>query len=272
MRSAVLALLLCAVPAAGALRPERVVLRTDAGDLVLALYDDAPKHAAKFLALARAGAYDATPLAKVDATRFAAFSGAIKPGRSGKLPHESGGPHRFGVLTAAHQPGDPDPGETAFVILFADIPAMNGRFSSFGELAGGRDVFEALKTAPIDGSARPVRPIAIRSTEVFADESALAKTTLRGPDLKALGRDESAERRLWLIVIAAMFLASAAAIALLGIELGPASTSFALLAALCGFFALFAAFADSAASSAWISVPLFAATVGVFRLMARFER
>ena len=107
---------------------------------------------------------------------------------------------------------------------------------------------------------------------MFADEYALAKTTLRGPDLKALGRDESAERRLWLLLFAAMFLASAGALALLGAELGPASASVSLLTALCGFFTLFAAYADSAASSPWISVPLFAATVGVFRLMARFER
>ena len=274
MRCFVLAALLLTTPASAApvLFPQRVILHTDAGDLVLALYAGAPKHAAKLLALMRTGAYDGSPVAKVDSSRFVAFSSARNAPNAARLPVESGGPHRYGVVSMAHQDGDPDKGETAFVILFADLAGMDGRFSAIGEVVGGREVLAAIREVPIDGSSRPVRPLAIRSSSVLASETELAKTSLRGPERAALGGDDAAERRRWLLLATGMFLAAAAALLLLSAEIGAASGSLTLLAALCGFFFFFAAYADKAATSPWISVPLFAATVAVFRLMGRFER
>jgi peptidylprolyl isomerase len=273
MRILILAALLFAVPAsaAPALRPERVILHTDAGDLVVALYAGAPRHAAKLLALFRDGAYDGAPISKVDSTRFAAI--ASLPGtKASRLPVESGGPHVPGVVSMAHQPGDADAGETAFVILFAAIPSMDGRFSAVGEVVGGRDVLEALKSAPVDGESRPVRPLAVRTSAVLSSEAALAKAILRGPDYAALGRDEGASRRRVLLGLAVLGLVLGAGLLPLRGRLGPAAPSVGLLSILAGYFAAFAALTDLSASSAWLSVPLFAATVGVFRLMSRFER
>jgi peptidylprolyl isomerase len=269
MRGLALAALL-AVPASAApvLRPERIILRTGAGDMVLALYAGAPRHAAKLIALFGAHGYDGAPFSKIDPTRFAAV--ASVPGtKSARLPVESGGPHSAGVVAMAHQAGDADAGETAFVILFAAIPSMDGRFSAVGEIVGGRDVLEALKSAPVDGESRPVRPLAVRSTAVLRSETAMANETLRGPDFAALGRDETATRRRWLLLLGALLFASGIA---LWLRAGRAWSSAGLLIGLAGFFSAFAALADLSASIPWLSVALFASTVAVFRLMGRFER
>lgn len=279
-----LAALLLSTPAAAApaLRPERVVLHTDAGDVVLALYAGAPRHAAKLLALFQDGAYDTVPVTKVDAARFIAFGGVAR--RREPLPparvrairrlavETGGGPHRAGVVAMAHAPDDPDARETAFVILFADIPPMDGRFSAVGEVVGGRGALEALKHTLVDGESRPVAPVELRGSAVFRSEAEFAKTALRGADLAAAGRDDLAKRRLVLLVLAALGLALAAGLWLLRARLGPAAASLALLFVLSGFFTAFAALADLSASNAWLSVALFASTVGVFRLMSRFER
>ncbi len=253
--------------AAPALRPERVVLRTDAGDLVLALYAGAPRHADKLTGLFRARAYDGATVTKLDPTRFVAFSSA--PGaKTARLPVESGGPHRAGVVAMAHQPGDPDAGETAFVILFADIPSMDGRFSAVGEIVAGRDVFEALKTATTDGDSRPARPLTIQGTDVLSRD-AFEKASLRGPDLAAIGRDEASTQRRFLIVLGVLLIAAGL---VLWVKGTPAWSSTGLLLSLAGYFSGFAALADLSASKPWLAVGLFAATVGVFRLMGRFER
>lgn len=272
MRALALAVLLAAPAAAApAFRPERAIVRTDAGDLVLAFYAGAPRHAEKLLKLMAAGAYDGAPLAKIDATRFAAFGSAPRAPKAVRLPVENGGEHRYGVVSMAHQGGDADAGETAFVILYADLAGMNGRFSSVGEVTGGREVLESLKRVPVDGADRPVRPIAIRSTSVVATESALARQTLRGPDLSSLGRPELLSRRGVLLGLGTLLLLVAGALLLLSPDLPKASVSVALLAGLAGFFCLFAVYAGEAAASAPLSVGLFAATVAVFRLMRRFE-
>lgn len=281
MRSLTLAVLFFSTPAFAAppLNPERIVLKTDAGDMVIALYAGAPRHAAKLHALFRDGVYDSVPVMKVDPARFVAFGGVelrrvpLPPARVRaikRLPVETGGgPHRAGVVAMAHAPGDPDLSETAFVILFADIAPMDGRFSAVGEVVGGREALEALKALPVDGASRPLALLEIRATAVYPSEAELGKAALRSPDERALGRDGGASRRR-------LLLALGSGLAALGIFLWlkgkPAWSSAGLLSCLAGFFAAFAALADLSATSSWLSVALFASTVGIFRMMGRFER
>jgi peptidylprolyl isomerase len=280
------ALLLAAALASGAgaapLRPERLVLRTDAGDLALALYAGAPRHARKLLALFASGAYDGVPLFKIDATRLVHIGGvsrravplsAAALARIQRLEPELGAaPHRAGVVSIAHDAGDPDPAETSFVILLADMPTMDGRFTAVGEIAAGGAVLEALKLARVDGQGQPVRPLLVRGTAVLSSEAELAGAGLRGPDRAALGLDEDEAFRRRLLALAAFAAAAAAGLALSGARLGKLAAGGALLAALTGFFALFAAWAGQAARVPALGAALFLGCVGVFRLMNEFER
>ena len=277
---ALAAVLLAARASSAVLGTERVVVRTDAGDLVLALYPGAPRHSAKLLALMRGGAYDTAPLVKIE-TRFVAV-GSVDRRRVPlsrarldaipRLPLETGGgPNRAGVVAMAHMPGDPDASGTSFVILFANIAAMDGRFTAVGEVVGGSAVLDALRSAAVDGQSRPVRPLEIRTTSVLSP-AALAKETLRGPDFAALGREDDASRRRLLLSLALLGLSLAGAVQFFRARLGSAAPSVALLLLLSGFFAGFAALADLSASTPWLSLPLFASTITIFRLMNRFER
>lgn len=254
-----------ALPAVAA--PDRfVVVRTDAGDFAFKLHAGAPKHGAKLAKLFASGAYDGVTVNKLDPTRFAAFGSAPNAPDAIRLPVENGGPAVPGAVVMAHQHGDADAGETAFVVLYAELKAMEGRFSVVGELAGGRNTFEALKSAPLDGASRPVTAVKILSTEVVA-----AIPELRGPGPEALGGAGEKSRRNALLRAAALFAFVAAALFAFAPELGRWAPSAALLGVLAAFFLVFAACVPRATSSAWISVPLLAATIGVFKLMSRFE-
>ncbi|UPT74576.1 MAG: peptidylprolyl isomerase [Elusimicrobiota bacterium] len=272
MNTLALVLLLAAPAAAAPVRPERVVIRTTAGDVAIALYKGAPRHAEKLLKLFASGAYDGSALAKLDATRFAAFSSAPNAPGAKRIPVETGGPAVAGAVMMAHQPSDPDAGETAFVVLFAAMPVMDGKFSAVGEVAAGRETLEALKAAPVDAESRPARPISILSTSVLPTQAALDKEPLRGPVAEALGGNDEAGRRNLLLGLAALLALSAGALWAFAPDLGKAARSVALLCGLGAFFLVFAAYVPRAASSPWISVPLLLSAVGVFKAMSYFEK
>jgi cyclophilin family peptidyl-prolyl cis-trans isomerase len=203
-----LALALSAACPAAQLRGERLVLSTEAGDLVIAPYAGAPRHAAKLKALFTSGAYETAPVFKIDPTRLVHVGGVDRRARPlaekdlvriARLPLEPGaGPHRAGTVTMAHDPSDPDPRETSFVILLADIPVMDGRFTAVGEIVGGSEVLEAMRRARVNSAGAPVRPLTVLSTRVLPDAAAAAAASLRGPDRAALGldADETFRRRL----------------------------------------------------------------------------
>ncbi|HJT79047.1 MAG TPA: peptidylprolyl isomerase, partial [Gemmataceae bacterium] len=126
------------------LAPERVVLRTVAGDVVLALYADvAPGHVHQILKLVRLGAYDGTHFCRIDPTFVAQISTAYD--RLSPLTPEqraaihplkaefSGLRHRRGTLSMARDDGKPDSAETSFSVLLADAPHLDGKYTVFGE-------------------------------------------------------------------------------------------------------------------------------------------
>jgi peptidylprolyl isomerase len=280
VRALLLALLLPGALRAAGLRPERVVLRTDAGDLEVALYAGAPRHARKLLSLFSSGAYDTAPLFKVDAARFVHVGGVgrrlVPPApealsRIKRLPPEPGAaPHRAGVLSMAHDAADPDPLETSFVILLADLPAMDGRFTAVGEVTAGGAVLDALRSARVDAAGAPLRPLLVRRTEVL--EAGAPAPALRGPDRAALGLDEDEAFRRRLLALAALAAAAAAALWLGRARLGRGAGAAALLCALGAFFGAFAGSADLAPRARWLGPLLFVSAIGCFRLMNEFER
>ncbi len=261
--------------------PERIVLQTPAGDIVVALYPEtAPAHAAKFLSLVRSGAYDGTKLLKVRTPVYLHFSGvgarrtpltAEQLAAIPKLkPAPGKAPPKTGVLAMARDKDDPDETGTSFLILLADIPGLGTSFTIFGEVRGGMEVAWALANAPLNASGRPRARVEVG--RAFAVDSAkeLEKVALKPvdfPALKALPEEGGGPP---LRGLGALLGAAGLALFFLNGRRGTAA-SIGLLSALSGFFLALVAAAPSANSTPWTGTFLMVLAVAVFWLMGRFE-
>ncbi len=270
MRPALLAasLLVAAASARAAYAP-RVVLQTDAGDVVVALDPSAaPRHVKRTLALVRAGSYDATAVRKL-ADEYVALSPARAGGQRPLPPEPSALHHIYGTVTVARSAASPDPTDTSLAILLAAAPSMDGRFTAIGRVESGFDVLDALRSQPRGADGRPLRSVAIRRALALETPTELAAYAPRPLDRSFLPRGPSAVEKpgAWLAVM----LAGAAGFFLV-IASGRMRAAWApLLVVLVGFFGAFLGYAPSAQSSSWLGLALLAGALAVFRLMSMFE-
>jgi cyclophilin family peptidyl-prolyl cis-trans isomerase len=180
-----------AVGAAPRLGPDRVVLETTAGDVVLGFYPDAaPQTVANILGVARSGALDGVDFFRVVAgylvqlaptERTTPLTSAQQAAISRTVPLEvtSGLLHHRGVLSMAHYDGKPDSGGSSFSILLGDAPSLDGKYTVFGDVEQGMDVVDEIAAVPVSGS-RPIVPIVVTHALV-TDVAGLSATHLRGP-------------------------------------------------------------------------------------------
>jgi cyclophilin family peptidyl-prolyl cis-trans isomerase len=282
----ILVALVCAASAAAQdtaaprLAAERIVLRTNVGDMVLALYPEvAPRHAEQLLKLARLGAFDGVNFFRVESGFVAQLSDARykQPAPSPEqleaihpLPAEfSALKHRRGTLSMARYDDRPDSGETSFSILLGDAPHLDGNYTIFGQLESGQDVLDLIARATTDERHQPLRPIVVRRAEVFDSPAALAQLSLR----PAGYYDERLE---W---VKGYMPWGGLAVALCGLLLFvlsrrvvPAALGSAgLLLVMVAFFGLYVAYVPRAGASQWTAVALFLGVPVFFKLMNRFE-
>lgn len=162
---------------------ERVVLHTDAGDVVVALYSQtAPKNVAQFLRLAQTGLLATTDffriephfVVQVDVRQRATAATAEQTKALVDVPRELAADvhHVRGVLSMAHYDNRPDSGGTSFSVVLGDSPHLDGQYTVFGEVVHGMDVVDAIAGVPLDGN-RPRPRIAITSAEVVATAGSL---------------------------------------------------------------------------------------------------
>jgi len=301
-RPALAALLLLAVPLGAAQepaasppaeRPPRVLLRTVAGDILLTLYPDvAPRHVEQILKLVRAGVYDGTHFFRVQPDFVIQLSNAqdrLEPLSPEQLalirpiPAEvSDRIHRPGALSMARRSDDPDSAETSFSILLDFAPHLDGQYTVFGHVERGVEVLQELLRVPRDAGFRPLQRLTVVSAGVVRPDVpteqvplAAARPVRGGPDapIRAEARlPESAERPTFIAAIGVMALLS-----LLGFfTAGPAarrlSTALSLLNVLIGLFFLLALLTPLSQERGWLALLLFLATLGVIKLLGRFER
>jgi len=159
----------------------RVRLRTDRGDIVLALYADrAPKHVENFLKLCSEGYYDGvkfhsiTPGSSVRAGDPNSREGDPETwGQGGPeqtVPYEDNGLFHFsGVVTSVQAPGTSESHGSQFAITVAPQHFLDGRSVVFGEVVEGMEVVAEISGGPLeDGSPdRPSDPATITSVEVL---------------------------------------------------------------------------------------------------------
>ena len=186
-------LVLLAPPAVRADGPrwsdERVVVHTDAGDIVFALYPEvAPEHVKQFLRLVRLGCYDHTVFMRLE-PGFVMQLGEVHQCRNTSYPLSESQlkaihpipaefsqtlKHRRGVLSMAREDGKPDSATTSFSIILGDgkaVSHLDGQYTIFGEVAYGMDVVDKLTLVPplfIDPHSAPLPmiPLDVEKMEV----------------------------------------------------------------------------------------------------------
>lgn len=258
----------------------RIVLRTNVGDMVLALYPEvAPQHTEQLLKLARMGVFDGVNFFRVEKSFVAQVSDARhkQPAPSPEqleaihtLPAEfSELRHRRGVLSMARHDGRPDSGETSFSILLGDAPHLDGNYTVFGHLENGDDVLDLIERVARNGRNQPVMPIVVRRAEVVESPGALAGLTLRRAGFYDEGVGPLGRYLTW--GGAAAILCGLVLFALSRGRAPAALGSAGLILVLVAFFGLYVTYVPRAGSSHWTALALFLGVPALFKLMNRFE-
>lgn len=169
------------------LSTERLIFRTNCGDLVVALYPSvAPQHTAQIIKLANLGLYDNADIYRIEKGLFAQienfdFHGtALTPDQLAavkKLPAEfSSIHHRRGLLSMARY-DDINSAETSFSFMLGDVPHLDNQYTVFGEVTDGLEVLAAIEKVPTDDKKAPLVPVRVLKVDVVKD-SDLAQITL----------------------------------------------------------------------------------------------
>jgi cyclophilin family peptidyl-prolyl cis-trans isomerase len=156
---------------------ERVLLRTNRGDLVVGLYDAvAPRHAAQIRKLVRLGVYDSCTLFRVEPGYLAQLTDA--PNRKQPLTSEqrkaivpipaelSRLRHRAGVLSMAHDDKDINSARTSFSFMLGRAPDLDGKYTIIGEVEFGQPMLDQIAREPREWNNRPRVPVAVEKAEV----------------------------------------------------------------------------------------------------------
>jgi cyclophilin family peptidyl-prolyl cis-trans isomerase len=160
---------------------QRVRIKTDRGDVVVALYaGQASLHAQNFLARCSSGYYDATKFHRVDAN-FMIQGGDPNTKEGDPTTWGQGGPdetipfeendlyHFEAVLSAAKLPGATESSGSQFFITVEPAHHLDGQHVVFGAVVDGMDVVRTIAQGAIEeGTAdRPVEPVVVLGTEVL---------------------------------------------------------------------------------------------------------
>jgi cyclophilin family peptidyl-prolyl cis-trans isomerase len=273
---------------------QRIILTTDYGDLVLALYPDvAPAHVQQILKLVKLGAYDSTHFFRVIPgfivqltdvnNRLQPLTGAqaaaiapIKAEFSDSLKH------RKGTLSMARW-DDPDSATSSFSILLGDAPHLDGQYTIFGELESGGSVVNRILDAPRENDT-PKQTIAVRKAYVITN---LAQYYSRRPfdPIDQIGTPVPMEQKLSFaehsdsVGVLNYIAALALGIVLTGLlgyflydKLSKSwMLSLLMVNVLISGFILFIVLTPVGRGNSWVAAGLFIAMFAMFRLMSTFE-
>jgi len=277
--------------------PPRILMRTAAGDLVLALDPQAaPRHVEQILKLVQSGVYDGTHFFRIQPDFVIQLSTAQdrRPPLSAEqlalihpLPQEvSDLIHRPGALSMARREDDPDSAETSFSIMLDFAPHLDGHYTVFGHVERGVDVLQELLRVPRDEQSRPTHRLGVEFARVVRPDvptdavpllaahpvASRADAPIRATSPELPGAPDSGERTVFLVAIGAMALVSLAAFLTAGASPRRLPTALALLNVLIGLFFLLALLTPLSQQRGWLALLLFAAVLGVLKLLGRFER
>jgi peptidyl-prolyl cis-trans isomerase B (cyclophilin B) len=159
---------------------EVAVMETSYGRIVIEfLPQDAPKHVANFVELARDGFYNGSKIHRLvkDKAQPVAIQagdpntingdpstwGKGQPGQK-TVPAEFSNRlrHLRGTVSAARRPNDNDSATSQFFICVSPEPKWDGQYSIFGRVIEGMNVVDTIARAPLwPNSDRPLDPVVV---------------------------------------------------------------------------------------------------------------
>jgi peptidyl-prolyl cis-trans isomerase B (cyclophilin B) len=170
---------------------EVAVLETTEGEMVIEFWPDvAPKTVENFKKLARAGFYDGTAFHRIidgfmiqggdpntkDPAKESEY-GQGGPGYTiqGEVNNQPDRRHTRGVISMANS-GSPDTAGSQFFICLADLPQLDGGYTTFGKLIKGDDVLTKLGKSPVKPNAQgepsqPVNRVSLNSVKIVTADS-----------------------------------------------------------------------------------------------------
>ena len=268
-------------PATPATATEHVVLSTEYGDLVLALYPGvAPRHVVQILNLVTAGAYDSVPIDRV-IPGFIVQIGEVR-NRLNPLPPEKAGldkpikgefsaelRHLKGTLSMARWE-EADSATSSFSILLNAAPHLDRKYTIFGHLESGGSVVDRILAVPRDGE-RPKTPVVVLKARVVEDIDAYYLQHPRDP-IESMGDPSQYASRDWVAyILAAMVLLGLFSFFFFEKLSKRQLLSLHMLNVLAGSFALFVFVVPVGHDHPWLAALVFAALPLLFKFMNRFE-
>jgi peptidyl-prolyl cis-trans isomerase B (cyclophilin B) len=167
------------------------VLETSEGEMVIQFWPDvAPKTVENFKKLAQAGFFDGTAFHRIidgfmiqggdpntkDLAKENEY-GTGGPGYTiqGEVNNRPDRRHARGVISMANS-GSPDTAGSQFFICLADLPQLDGGYTTFGKLIKGNDVLAKLGKSPVKPNAQgepsqPVNRVSLVSVKIVPADS-----------------------------------------------------------------------------------------------------
>lgn len=268
---------------------ERIVLSTDLGDLVLALYPDvAPKHVEQIKKLVEIGAYDTTHFFRIETGFIIQLShiqdrrrplSADQQNAEVPIPAEFSASlkHKLGSLSMARW-DDPNSALSSFSILLGDAPHLDGKYTIFGHVESGNLVLQALANAPRNGTS-PISRLTVRRARLVEDIEQYYQHTPIDPvspilyDYASQTDAQRTERnhRALSFILAAMLTVNVTGYLFRHMLTTNNLRSLLLVNVLIGGFGLLIVFLPLGQDQSIVGVGLFFGMFAMFRLMSQFE-
>lgn len=207
------------------LSKSRVVLRTNFGDMVLALYPKvAPEHVKRILKMAEQGHLNGMMFGRLERNFVLQMNPlALPPEMKNEYPplkaEFSNLPHVFGVLSMARQDGDINSATTSFSIMLGKASHLDEKYTVFGRVENGLDVLTAIQNNVAGESKIPKHPVVIQMAEVYDIQSdggtenfQLKPVTVPAEAVRAIPTSSEESSRsfesmsLWLLILGQVLL------------------------------------------------------------------
>ncbi|MCS6817077.1 MAG: peptidylprolyl isomerase [Blastocatellia bacterium] len=161
------------------LKDLQAVIETEFGTIVIEFFiQDAPRHVAYFIHLARQGFYDGTTFHRILPKSL--IQGGDPLSRDPRTPREALGrggldrlspefndrPFTRGVVGAVLRPGDPNSAGSQFFICVTDQGQLDRKFTAFGRVVEGMDVVEKIAETPTDADGLARQRIVMKSVRI----------------------------------------------------------------------------------------------------------